>query len=100
MTKVKESDYARIGDVTYEELLAYSESESVKSKKRNLIEVFVEYTYNKFELSQYILKSEIVDAIFLQQDEKMLRYSVFIKRKYLESEESVVEDVKKIIGME
>lgn len=100
MTKVKAEDYTKIGDISYQELLAYSESLHRKQTKMNLIDIFVEYAYRKFELSQYILRTEMVDAIFLKKDEKMLLYEVYIKKKYIEKEEDIVEDVKKIIGLQ
>ena len=99
MTKVKAKDYQKIGEVTFQELLAYSESTAVKEKKKDLIDVFVEYTYKKFELGLYIIKEEMKEAIFLRKDEKAMLYEVFIQKKYLESEEKTVDNLKKIIGL-
>ena len=98
MTKVKASDYTKIGAVTYQELLAYSEAPRQK-KGRNLIDVFVEYTYKKFELSQYILKSQMTDAIFLKKVEADMLYEVYIKKRYIEAEEATIDEVKRIIGL-
>lgn len=99
MTRALAKDYQKIGEVTFQELLAYSESDLVKSSKKDLIQVFIEYTYKKFELGLYIIKEEMNEAIFLRKDEVALLYEVFIKKKYLETDKNLEADVKKIIGL-
>ncbi len=99
MARVRASDYTKIGEITYQELLAYSESFRNK-KKADLISVFVEYAYKKFELSQYVLRSQMNEAIFLKENEAMMFYEVYLKKKYIENEEDIIDEVKKIIGLQ
>jgi len=98
MSKVKASDYKKIGQVSFQELLAYSESIS-KDKYKDLIDIFVDFTYKKFELHMYILRSEMKDAIFLRKNELSMHYEVFLKNKYIESDESTIADLKDIVGL-
>lgn len=99
MSKVKASDYKRIGVVSFQELLSYSETVP-KDKYKDLIDIFVDYTYKKFELHLYILRNEMKDAIFLKKDEMSMHYEVFLKNKYIESDESTIADVKSLIGLD
>jgi len=100
MSKVKAEDYQHIGVITFQELLSFSESEEGKSgKKRNLIDIFVDYAFTKFGLDMYVIKSEMNEAIFIKKDEVAMLYQIYIKKTYLEDDKDLTEDVKKIIGL-
>jgi len=96
MNELNEKSCIRLGKITYRELISFMDCSN--NNNSTILEYFIEFSFNKFNLEKYIVKEDSKKYLYVKEDKINQYYEIYIDKKVFISDEIILKDIKKIIS--